>query len=94
MTRALVWERALRMRSTGDYRILDKPQKYSLLERLEYFRALRSSISTGVAERYLVRSKPERMAEWPLVILAGDISVADGTHWTKMAMESNLGGSG
>ncbi len=90
LNHAQTWERALQMRNTGDYRLLDKPQNYSLLERLEYFRALRSSISTAAAENYLLKSKPERLAEWPLVILAGDITVADGNHWTQMALAANL----
>lgn len=90
MDRAETWERALQMRNTGDYRLLDNGQTYSLLERLEYFRALRGSISTAAAENYLLKSSPERLAEWPIVMLAGDITVAHGNRWTEMAMVANL----
>jgi hypothetical protein len=88
--RATMWERALQMRNTGDYRLLDKPQSYSLLERLEYFRALRGTIGSAAAEDYLQKSSPERLAEWPIVILAGGIRVADGNRWTETAMGGNL----
>ena len=90
MEHALTWERALRMRNTGDYRLLDKQQSYSLLERLEYFRALRGSVSTGAAESYLEKSSPERLAEWPIVIMAGGITVADGNRWAAPALRANL----
>ena len=87
---AQAWEHALQIRSTGDYRLRDKPETYSLLERLEYFRALRGSVSTAAAENYLEKSSPEQLAEWPIVIMAGGITVGDGNRWAGRALRDNL----
>jgi tetratricopeptide (TPR) repeat protein len=87
---ARTWERALQMRNTGDYRLLSEPGSYSLLERLEYFRTVRNIIGTVAAESYLDKSSPEKLAEWPIVIMAGGITVADGNRWAESAVRGNL----
>jgi tetratricopeptide (TPR) repeat protein len=85
-----IWSRALTMRTTGDYRKLDQPEHASLLERLEYVRALRYSLSSESASNFLTQFPAERLAEWSNVILAGGFSVSDGHLWAERALVGEL----
>jgi hypothetical protein len=76
-----VWGRSLKMRTTGDYQLLDQPQHASLLERLEYFRAVRASIDSSAATRFAMSFQLERLSEWSARILEGSFSVEDGNIW-------------
>jgi tetratricopeptide (TPR) repeat protein len=85
-----IWNRALTLRNTGDYRKLDQPEHASLLERLEYVRALRYSISAEAASNFLLKFPAERLAEWSNVVLAGTFSVGDGNAWAQRALVDEM----
>jgi tetratricopeptide (TPR) repeat protein len=85
-----IWNRALTMRVTGDYRPLDQPEHASLLDRLEYVRALRYSVNSAAAAHFLLRFPAERLAEWSNVLLAGVISVEDGNRWVPHALGDEM----
>jgi hypothetical protein len=74
------------MYNTGDYRILDQPEHATLLERLEYFRALRYSIGAAAATQFATKYRLERLSEWSARIVAGQFSVAEGRFWIFRAM--------
>ena len=68
-----IWNRALTMRNTGDYRKLDQPEHASLLERLEYVRALRLQREfrsrlefPSALSRRAARGMEQRRAGWRL----------------------------
>jgi tetratricopeptide (TPR) repeat protein len=84
------WQRGLRLHNTGDYRILDQPDTATLLEKLEYFRALRYSVGTAAASQFLATHDVERLPEWSERILAGDLTVEDGNRWATPALEMEL----
>jgi hypothetical protein len=77
-----LWTRALKMRVTGDYQRLDQAEHASLLERLEYVRAVRDSINSEAATRFAMSFQLERLSEWSARILEGSsYSVEDGNIW-------------
>ena len=84
-----IWGRALRLHNTGDYRELAPPVNASLLERLEYVRALRMSAGNAAASKFVMSNDLEPLPEWGEQILLGDISVGDG-HWSSSALMMEL----
>ena len=84
------WGRALKIYNTGDYRLLDQPEHASLLERLEFFRALRYGVGTPAATAFAANYPLERLAEWSARIMAGGTSVEDGNRWAVRAFETEL----
>ena len=85
-----IWNRALAMRNTGDYRKLDQPEHASLLERLEFVRALRSRVNSAAASAFLMSYPTEKLAEWSNVVLAGDFSVSEGHLWAPRAVTAEV----
>ncbi|MEY2563991.1 MAG: hypothetical protein QOH88_2184 [Verrucomicrobiota bacterium] len=85
-----IWNRAITLRNTGDYRKLDQPEHATLLERLEYVNALRYRIDSAAASAFLVRHPAENLAEWSNVILAGNFSVSEGHLWAGRALRAEL----
>jgi hypothetical protein len=86
----LIWGRALRLHNTGDYRQLPDPENGTLLERLEYVRALRMSIGTAAASKFVTSHDMERLPEWGEQILRGNITVEDGHRWGRSTLEMEL----
>jgi len=72
------WATALKLRTTGDWRLLSAPEKASRLEQLELFRALkRASASTKAME--LLRSiNAPATAEWSRFARERHLSVEEG----------------
>ena len=85
-----IWSRALRLRNTTDYRQLQEPEKASLLERLEYVRALRMSAGATAASKFVTDHEVEKLPEWGAQILLGDISVEDGNTWALDTLRLEL----
>lgn len=65
------WDRALWMRATNDWRRLEKPRRASLLERLEYFRALESTRGKDFAARQMTGATPEPVPDWGRLLMCG-----------------------
>jgi len=87
---ATIWARALKMYNTGDYRGLDQPEHASLLERLEFFRAIHSNIGSAAASGFIDRYPVEPLAEWTTRLMTGVISVEEGHHWSGRALSNEL----
>lgn len=85
-----IWNRALALRNTGDYRKLDQPEHASLLERLEYLRALRSRVDSSAASAFLMTFDVENLAEWSNIVLAAGFSVSEGHLWAPRAMRAEV----
>ena len=86
-----IWTRALTLRNTGDYRKLDQPEQASLLERLEYVRALHSSIDSTTASNSLTTFRAEKLAEWSELILSDAFfSVGEGHLWAELAVKLEI----
>ena len=80
------WVRALRLRSTGDWRIARDAKGLSLLERLEEFRALVWGQGDGEALAWLDRGRPEDMPDWSGIALdAYPLSVDTANRFAEMA---------
>jgi hypothetical protein len=86
----VIWARALTLRNTGDYRKLDQPGQASLLERLEYVRALNSSINSTTASDFLEDFPAENLAEWSEIILSDSFTVGQGNLWARRSFEREL----
>jgi tetratricopeptide (TPR) repeat protein len=65
------WLRTLRIRNTSDWRVLAKPVRASLLERLEHYRALQDSLGASAATTFLRSFPAERMSDWARVAFQG-----------------------
>jgi tetratricopeptide (TPR) repeat protein len=66
---ATAFLRALRIRNTHDWRILKRPARASLLERLEHYRAVRVSLGSNHAMAFLDSQPPEPMSDWGRIAL-------------------------
>jgi tetratricopeptide (TPR) repeat protein len=65
----LAWLNALTLRNTGDWRILKNPSRATLLERLEYFRALGKHQGGLKALDFLGRRPGEPLPDWGRIAL-------------------------
>ena len=59
------------MRNTGDWRLAANPARVSLLERIEYVRALKRSQNGLKALEFLARQQVNPATEWIRIALAG-----------------------
>jgi len=74
-----VWKRALRMRATGDFRIIGESRTHTLWEELEWFRARAESVGVDRAWESLRLSDEERLlADWTRVASARSATVGIG----------------
>jgi len=85
-----IWIRALRLRATGDWRLLDHPEAATLLERIEYVRALELRRGTSAVLEFLDASHPEDVADWAR-IGQFTMSVDASSRFTGGAIASELG---
>jgi hypothetical protein len=73
------WKRALRMRATGDYRIIAESDTPTLLEKIEWFRARAHSVSVDRAWADLrLRDDWKPLADWSRTINSNPSSVEVG----------------
>ncbi len=84
------WHRALWLRATKDWRVLTAPGKASLLERLEYIRALSRTRGVNAAASELPTAGLEQIPDWARILLAGDVSVEVGNALADSAMRLEL----
>ena len=84
------WLRALKIRATNDYRIADL-KKASVLERLQYGRALADDIGSDYLTDYLQKNKPEGPAiDWLRIGSRGVSSVQSGHIYTEPGVGAEL----
>jgi tetratricopeptide (TPR) repeat protein len=81
------WSRALRLRATDDWRMLGEPKTRSLLERLEYYRALVNSSMEALALAMGMDGTLEPVADWGRVTTARTVNVEEGNHFFRVALD-------
>jgi tetratricopeptide (TPR) repeat protein len=86
----LSWLHALRLRATSDFRTLKDPGSASLLERLEYFRALAASLDVDHAQDFARSHGREPVPDWSRRALARGVSVETGNVFTASAVALEL----
>ena len=69
------WLNALALRATGDWRTFGEPDGRTLLERLEYVRALVATRNAGAVLASLQRPDLEELADWPRLVAPGALGV-------------------
>ena len=85
------WRRAVTIRNTGDWRILEAPAKASLLERREHYRALAVNLGTVQSTAFLGESTPEPVPDWPrLAFDYGSWDVGTGNRFASIAIPAEL----
>lgn len=85
------WVRALRVRSTGDWRmILAQPEKATLLEQLEEHWALEYGVGGPRALEFLQQVHPAPLPDWGRVQLAGDASVEEWNVFGPGAVDAEM----
>ena len=84
------WANALRIRATGDWRVLTQPAGGTLLERREHYRALGLSLSPTHAFAFLEEQKPEPIPDWGRIALQGAASVEVSSAFAPGAVEREL----
>jgi hypothetical protein len=80
------WSRALRVRNTGDWRILKGLGKLSLLERREHFRALQASLDSDAALAFLEKQPPAPITDWSRIAFWRGAGVAAGNMLSAIAV--------
>src|SRR4029077_8305720 len=72
------WSKALKIRTTGDWRVLSEPARATPLEQFEYFRALRQRglCPKSLAFLHAIHAGPE--PEWIRIALEEELSVQEG----------------
>ena len=85
------WRRALTVRSTGDWRILEAPAKASLLERREHYRALDRNLGSVQSTAFLEEFTPEPVPDWSrLAFDQGSWDVGTGNRFASIAIPAEL----
>jgi tetratricopeptide (TPR) repeat protein len=84
------WVNALKMRNSHDYRALADPPKASLLERLEYFRALSTSVGGPEALELLEKRQPEAVPDWGRISLQENLNLETGNLFASSAVGAEM----
>jgi len=82
------WVRALRVRITGDWR--SSQNAGTLLERLEFARAVRGRLGVDRFLDYLDTFAPEPIADWHRIAFQNDFTVEAGRRFTANNVELDL----
>lgn len=81
------WIRALRLRATDDWRSLGQPKSRSLLERLEYYRALVNDSVDALALSIATDETLEPVADWGRITTGRYVNVVEGNLFLDGALE-------
>ena len=72
------WQRALRMRITRDWRAMPDPSQRTLLEKIEYFSAVKLTLGAAPASRFLQTAEVEPAPDWARITLEPNFSTEVG----------------
>jgi tetratricopeptide (TPR) repeat protein len=84
------WVNGLEMRNSHDYRVVTDPPKASLLERLEYFRALSTSAGGPAVLELLQKRQPEAVPDWGRITLQENLGVQTGNVFASAAVAAEM----
>ncbi len=85
-----LWIRALKIRVTGDWRLLERPLEATLLERIEYVRALHRRLGIAAVLVFFDDSRPEAVADWTRIIASSSMSIEAGNTFGEQAIGAEL----
>lgn len=88
------WDRALRLRNTGDWTREDDASRAPLLERLERARAIRARVGNQAMEAALEDLVREDAIEWTRLAVSGRLSVGAGRMLSEAAVAAELEATG
>jgi tetratricopeptide (TPR) repeat protein len=87
----IAWRNALALRNTADWRVVKEPARATLLERLEYFRALGRSQGGLKALDFLASRRAEPLPDWGRIALSsGSVSVEEGNTFVPALLELEM----
>jgi hypothetical protein len=81
------WTRALRLRATDDWRAVGQPGTGSLLERLEYYRALANTSREALALAMVRDEGLEPVADWGRITTEHTVQVEEGNRFFGAALD-------
>jgi hypothetical protein len=85
------WILALRMRFTGDWRVLARPNEATLIERIEYARALEQRRGQTALLDFLDASHPEDIPDWTRIAVArAHYTVESANRFSDEAVRAEL----
>lgn len=84
------WVRALRVRNTGDWRLIPDDASATLLERFERFRAVRTRLGVNPALDALDRMPADSSADWGRMIMESGWSVEAGNMFAGVSVLREL----
>lgn len=87
---AEAWARAIRMRATHDWRLLEKPADATLLEQIALAYALINSRDATALAVFLAEAQPSPVPDWSRIALETMISVEDGHLFSESALDREL----
>lgn len=84
------WVRALKLRANFDWRSLDHPEKATLLEQMEYGRALVHCDLTAKLQDFLQKVSASQMPDWGRMVTEENFSVEQGHIFAKDSLGLEL----
>ncbi len=85
------WVRVVTLRASGDWRLARRVRHTgTLLERLEYFRAVRERLGRSAAVALIEERDPEPIADWTRIIQEEPLSVGAGNRFADLAIDAEL----
>ena len=77
------WAATLRMRATGDWRVLAAPEKASFIEQTEHARALSKSVEVTAVREFLAKMNATERPEWSRIVMEHFFGVENGHVFVK-----------
>ena len=84
------WAKTLEMRTTGDWRVLENPEKASRLQQLEYFRTLRQRGLCPKSRAFLTKIQGDQSPDWIRIALEDRLSVQEGHAFAGGSVPSEV----
>lgn len=84
------WGRALRMRATSDWRLLDHPEKATLLEQMEYGRALVRCHLTWELKDFVEKAGVSQMPQWGRLVMERHFNAGQGGMFVRGSLSLEL----
>jgi hypothetical protein len=84
------WTKTLVMRTTGDWRVLENPEKARRLQQFEYFRALRQRGLCPKSRAFLSKIQGDQSRDWVRIAMEDQLSVEEGHMFAAASVPSEV----
>ena len=84
------WQRAIRMRANGDYRLLPNPVAATRLEQISYARAAAESAGNHLLAEFVQTEYVPKIADWHRIGLSEPFSVQEGHLFASDSVQAEL----